>query len=135
MPTDINQSASIGYNQYGAHNTSTGARGVLCPIFETEQVNTPNANRNVFVRVYDRSPGTKLNCNVYLFGSTGNQIAAMSKSTASGFFSAAPTTLSFHFLSIGTATTNAVVACSIPGFDSANGHSGIVGIAWNSITF
>jgi hypothetical protein len=135
MPTNSTQSAAIGYNQYGAHNTSTSARSVICPIYQTEDVNTPNADRHVSVRVYDRSPGTKLTCTVYLYGSSGNQVGAVSQSTASGFFSAAPTTLSFHFSDVGTDSITGAVFCSVPGVDSTNGHSHVVGIAWNSNTF
>lgn len=117
------------------NNDGTSARSVKCPIFQTGDVSTPNANRNVFVRVYDRSPGTKLTCRVTLYDTTGHEVAFLAQSTATGFFSAAPTTLSFVFPSIGTATTIGMVDCSIPGFDSVNGLSHIVGIDWNSNTF
>jgi hypothetical protein len=136
MPSIASTADSIQYSIYGISTTSTGTRGVYCPLWEPKPVPVgANARRNIFIRVYDRSPGTKLTCTVYLYDGSGNQLAALANSTPSGFFSAAPTTLTYYLGPFGDDIMFGAALCGIPGVDAVNGASYITSLSWNSITF
>jgi hypothetical protein len=133
-PANATTATFLDTDAYGVSNRDAEKRNVVCPIWQTKTP-SPNMKRTVFVRVYDRNPTQSFSCTVTLRYWNGSNYASTSltQQTAGGFASNSATTLSFFFPTFSPALVWGSATCGIPGVDSVNGKSLVVGIQYNAI--